>query len=423
MNLLQSGKLKHHNVPLNHLIAFTVPAEYHNFSKTVITSIAEDLIKLWEGKHGVFNIPNLQVLKEISWRWVTSEGNFTTRLAKQIKAAWDLNIPSNILEQIGNTAKTDYVPAKEVYFDITNNFDWKSGDFGDGGSCFWQGRKDIREAMKKEGNFYALRIFQPMQREDFLGPRDGWFGMRTRANSKIFYPGYEGVGRSWLYETNIQLRLQGKLTPFPVIILFNSYGANISAQSLVLAAYLNKERGHCALTNKGKQHGGLYVNGPGYIIGTSVVTRSVNKFDFGLQNPYDLVMAGNPAPEPTIIGEFENAPGGGIRRKKLRTEKERLQRRKSENERSRIRVSDYDYTRGLFHQRYIQTVSAQRNKSWLREVHGNIKYYIGINHPLATATPHLSEVSKKLDSLTPIYKKLEYDPIKIIHHHIKHHLL
>lgn len=410
MNLLHGGKLKYHNIPINHLINFTVPAEYHNFSKSVITNIVGDLIKLWEEKHGILNIPDLQILKDICWRWTTPEGNFTTHLAKQIKTAWDLNIPTNALELIGNIARTDYVPTKEIYFDITNDFGWKSGDFGDGGSCFWQGRKDIRKAMKSEGNFYAIRIFEPCPyylQDPHNAP--------SRAR---FYLGYTGIGRSWLYETNIQLKLPGGSTSFPVIILFNSYGMNISFQSLVLAAYLKKERGHCALTNKGKQHGGLYVNGPGYIIGTQIVTKSVQKFDFGLQNSYDVIVNNLSRVEPTPI-RFENIPGGGIRKKKIRTKTERLQLKHDERERSRLRTSANDYSQAILHQRYLQTISSDVNRNWVRDTIQTIKSHKNLDR----STPQLDEVRKRLDSLTPIYKKLRYDPIRIIHHHIKHHLL
>jgi hypothetical protein len=414
MNLLNSGKLKYHNVTLNKLITHIIPIEHQNFTRNTIELIMSELLDLWWGKYDIFNIPPLEVFRRLAWRWGHPDGTFTQRLTKAIKAAWDLNIPESILTQIGNLARNDSIQASEVHFDITQNLNWKNGDFGDSGSCFWSGRKEIRSAMEKEGNFYAIRIFGADRPAQFLDiARDMW-GRMPRENSVIYYPNFKGVGRSWLYETTVSI---GALN-LPVLIIFNSYGVNISTQSLILASYLNRERGHCTLHNKGKTHGGLYVNGPGYIIGVPMVTKTVNRFDFGLNNCYDEI---SDAPTRTPLIQ----PNGTMVKEKNYfkplNKKARKQMRANQLREKQTKVAANDTHKGILHQRYLELLSQQSNKSWLRNVEDRIFYVHRFER--TGMKPEQLELKEKLDSLRPLYKKFQYDPIKIIHHHIKNHLL
>lgn len=420
MNLLNSGKLKYHDVALNRIISHTVPAEHQNFQKDTVALIIREVMDLWWRKHSAFDFPKIEVFRKILWRWLHIDGNFTTRLAKLIKAEWNFNIPVSTLEEIGNLAKNDGAHSGEAFFDITENLDWKAGDFGDGGSCFWAGRKGIRKAMESEGNFYAIRIFEKKPTTTFLTVAEDYWGDYTRRVrvSKNYYDGYVGIGRSWLYETNIKIKLLGKQQTFPVLILFNSYGSSISTQSLILSSYLNRERGHCTLKNKGKTHGGLYFNGPGYIIGVPIVTRSVNLYDFGLQNEYDAQQAtatNNPQHIQVDIDKpIYYKPKNLKARKQMNANRLRSKQAKVEGK---------DSSMGKYHQRYVHLLARHHNINCLRNIEDALYFADRRISGGGAANPKLVELKTKLDSLKPIYKKLDYDPIKIINHHIKNHLL
>lgn len=130
--------------------------------------------------------------------WQASGGSFPKRIAKQFKKVYGADLPDEAKEVIGNLTRST-IPATGVYFmDLTENVNWKSGEFGDMGSCFYHGSgswdtppdsiamrlwKQIPNSTKNR-NLFSYRRTKPYDDSDFL---------------------YIGYARAWVVE-NVYLR-------------------------------------------------------------------------------------------------------------------------------------------------------------------------------------------------------------------------
>lgn len=433
MNLLTTGKLKYHNIPLNQLIPFTVPAEYHAFSKDTICAIVKTLLDIWVDKHGVFNLPNLNSFEGLRWRWSHNNVAFPNRLAKLLKSEWDFNASDSLLQEIGNMCQVDIIPSSEILFDFTSDLTWKAGDFGDKNSCFWQGRKDIRDAMSKEGNFYALRFFtkagQPQQPDDFYMMRGLIPTLTTRVTTKYYNDKYSGVARSWLYETRVQVKLKNKVASIPALFLFNGYGMTLPVQAGILSAYLKLERATCVLKNKGKMHGGLYFNGPGFLISSDEAVKAIKYWDFNMADPYENPPTNDPAyvmrPEPG------NNPFTSTYLNRIYKHPENREQRKLNQEHMgqhfRNIVWQEDQRNGKMHQRFVVERMINGNASTFRCITNNLqdKYYE--KQTLQRLSPegidHYKGIKASMKKNGELIRKFKFDPLRVINHHIKNNLL
>jgi hypothetical protein len=85
----------------------------------------------------------------------TKEGKLTKRLSKLIKTM-GYELTQEELSRIG--AIIAHHAIGEFTYDITDQFNWSAGDFGDGGSCFWGDRREAKGMMMDAGGL-ALRFF------------------------------------------------------------------------------------------------------------------------------------------------------------------------------------------------------------------------------------------------------------------------
>jgi hypothetical protein len=167
-----------------------------------------------------------------SWEWawkVPGKGEYVgalpKRVAKYIYQECGKKLTPDQMSRIGNLATRHSVCNATYYCDITDDFDWTDGDFGDGGSCFWSCHSYARETMLPDHSAFAIRFWKT---EDWE----------------------EGFARAWII-------------PYQdCYIVFNGYGMETLPIARVLSAYL----GHAyyrrvEFTNNGDSGGSLYING------------------------------------------------------------------------------------------------------------------------------------------------------------------
>jgi hypothetical protein len=149
----------------------------------------------------------------------TEEGKkFSTVLQQFVYEQLDYKLSASVLENIGNQVSGAMVTQNTpLLLRIVDDFNWKSGEFGDSGSCFWGGRDFSRTVIKDNGG-RAIQV---------------------RHNKK-------GIARAWIGKSD-----EG------VPVLFNAYGANLSSMAKMLA---NASGGFASKINIPNNISELYIN-------------------------------------------------------------------------------------------------------------------------------------------------------------------
>lgn len=197
------------------------------------------------------------------WAWVYNDtspaskekrykGKFAKRAGKFVHDETGSKMTDAQRATLGKLARDNAASDAFYRYEVTGCFDWNAGDFGDYGSCFWDGNSGARTAMQEHDQFYALRFYDECE---------------------------DGDGRAWLYHIDRD-----------AIILFNAYG---SIELLEMASMLCQLRGseytykRIRISNHGKDCGTLYLNaGNGYVIcKTDHHMTGESAFDFELECP------------------------------------------------------------------------------------------------------------------------------------------
>ena len=146
---------------------------------------------------------------EWSWEWIYTRGSYRgklpNRIAGRIKSYYGLKLTPEQKSAVGNLARKHLLAQENYTIDFTDTFDWKSGDFGDRGSCFWGCNRSAKEVMESEG-VIAIRFYDAL--------------------------GYTGIGRAWLYELS-----EGAW------VLFNAYGLECPEAASVFAMKMQEDDG------------------------------------------------------------------------------------------------------------------------------------------------------------------------------------
>ena len=218
---------------------------------------------------------------EFEWIWATNRGTLPKRLAsyayknlhacdKHGRALLDddgkllpVVLTSSMLTRLGNIAKRHTMDHAVAHFDLTDEFDWTAGQYGDSGSCFWGGRAGALH-MLKQNNALAMRAYKLRDTaatlQDDLWPTD-------RAC-------FEGTGRVWLWP---------KATD--EYILFNGYGSQTLWFTRLLAYLLGLNYRSIDLMNRGTDSGTLFINNSmGYLVAERIKAQKCSLYDFGWMN-------------------------------------------------------------------------------------------------------------------------------------------
>jgi hypothetical protein len=190
--------------------------------------------------HDIFEVIN-NVFDRVSPEIVTREGKILKRLDKYFKSSLNPEYYDKvkyILDSQVNPLVSKYVSKIKCYedstCDITDNLNWRAGDFGDFGSCFFDtdSRNHIREGMNNDSRHFAFREYNK--------------------NGK-------GIGRAWIYNH----ANRGYL-------LYNTYGSlniDVYATALKFQSLLHKLTGFTYLFSEydkcqlNKSHSDQWFNG------------------------------------------------------------------------------------------------------------------------------------------------------------------
>lgn len=175
----------------------------------------------------------------------TLRGTLPKRIAQYFKQTYNVFLPTTMVDYIGNTFRQFYLPEVDVIFDFTRDFNWKAGDFGDHGSCFFTRggeREAARTILKREGG-YAVRFYSPSNKRD-------------------------GVARAWLafdpsgYEdTLLVMNGYGDQEPFigdptqTIAMILRQYAVETSPD------YANIVHKRIRVSNNGNVTGKFWING------------------------------------------------------------------------------------------------------------------------------------------------------------------
>jgi len=211
-----------------------------------------------EGVEDIQRWARHQSLPEIpitfDWLWITKRGTLPKRLQSFYYKEHGKKLSPDQISEIGNLGRRHSSDGKSFVLDFTNRFDWRAGDFGDGGSCFWGDRSNAREMLTDNGAF-AVRAF------------------RYRSNigdDLLSYDNLRGYARAWLVEIT-----KG------AFVVFNGYGESALQFARLLALLWKCSYKSIGLTNNGDDGGTLYINGSNYAVGRVELISHIETHDFG----------------------------------------------------------------------------------------------------------------------------------------------
>ena len=165
---------------------------------------------------------------------VNTHGKLIKRIGKLIKQYYGVEITKypHLVGSLGDIIR-DHTISNNVFWDITNQFNWESGDFGDSGSCYWTCRTKARDILEKTGAF-ALRTYCS--------------NMHKNSN---------GRSRVWLYP----------LPQYNGYGLFNAYGGSLGEHATILDQILTSHniehyiKENVQFTVNGTGSGLIWING------------------------------------------------------------------------------------------------------------------------------------------------------------------
>lgn len=131
------------------------------------------------------------------WRINTQDkaSPYRGKIAKRIEAYYRKvhgvkEFPASVAQRVGELAGMYAATSDTYYMDFTNNLNWKAGDFGDSGSCFWGGRNMARRVMQKNG-VLAVRFYKSIEGQ--RGIARAWIVLNVPfEGAVIVYNGYSG---------------------------------------------------------------------------------------------------------------------------------------------------------------------------------------------------------------------------------------
>jgi len=178
----------------------------------------------------------------VDWRsidWVLSgpNGKIAKQIANAIFKFSGVRIDDTDRRMIGTIAAY-FSSTGTIEFDLTSDFSWSSGDYGDHGSCFWWHGGSYRGALR-DSDGYALRSYDA----------SGW--------------GHYGTGRSWILPVcNDRCVVYGDfndLGDLHEFVIFNRYGSDHDIQCMAFALQSVLGAAHCVPCEV--QHNEMHING------------------------------------------------------------------------------------------------------------------------------------------------------------------
>ena len=138
---------------------------------------------------------------QIDWIYNGQSGKISKQTARVWRKLTDHKLTDSDKMMIGTVARY-FSNGESIYFDLTNDFTWSDGDYGDHGSCFWTDGGEYRGAIY-DADGSAIRSYSSQ------------YG--------------QGIGRAWVMPT--QTRQTSASGDFDALgesreyVIFNNYGS------------------------------------------------------------------------------------------------------------------------------------------------------------------------------------------------------
>lgn len=267
-------------LPEKQLLKYKLPEEACELSKATIDEITRLVYQSYAKEKSVFAPFNWAgLLTAIAWNVSTKYGSLSKRVSKWMYDNYKLNLPANILQQIGIISVKDRPPAIEYSFDIVNEFNWQQGGFGDFDSCFFTFNSASKDFMEASPNFKALRFFKEVVNNPFIEksfPTKYYEQKDTKGKLDKFYV---GTSRAWLWLPTLTKRVGINKIEGKGILVFNAYGHSLEHMTMMLSTYLGLPYKEVEVTNQGNKTGMLYLNSTSYLIGDQSLIEDIKHID------------------------------------------------------------------------------------------------------------------------------------------------
>jgi len=266
-------------IPTNEIIEFGLNSDNIKLDDATIDSIMVMVFEEVKKIDTPFTTIGIATLKtEIDWQWKTDRGTLPKRIDNWFYKKTNTSLDAQIVSQIGNLARAKVPKDQKYWFDINTTFDWRQGDFGDHGSCFFSSNPTVMgslklpgwqlDVMRNDDRFQAIRFFKPIEKKNTTL---SWDDNHFYEDEDKFYI---GLSRAWIWNSFIKGKKPWGVPEetYSTKTFFNGYGLTTESISHVFSAYVEKAYKYVSIKETD-----LYINNNGYIVGDPKVIESVSE--------------------------------------------------------------------------------------------------------------------------------------------------
>lgn len=88
---------------------------------------------------------------KFDYEWVNKEGKLSSRIEKFLYKDYGVKLENTEKERLGQLSRLATANQGSTYYAGLRPINWKAGDYGDRGSCFWGGSRSNKTSIKKAG--------------------------------------------------------------------------------------------------------------------------------------------------------------------------------------------------------------------------------------------------------------------------------
>lgn len=346
--------------PRNEAFLFEMPVSLMTMSNN---EIADTILRIYREWRLIYNpteyFPWGELAHGIDWKWYDKAKVALPRRLANLLYKYKFKFPIKFWGELGNMLRERIPVTHKVVIRIANQFNWKRGMFGDGGSCMWDGRAHIRTAMAQQGKFLALQMFSP----ELMWAKDDT--MVVTVDGKEYY----SQARCWLHPTDVTIGGQDEY----IVAAFNSYGGiPLSTMALVIQGLIEADGyKQISISNNDRTSGGVYVNGgQGRLIGSEAALKAIGHLDFSFKNNYDSQGGQRRAHNTarTATGAIINPEYGGLAKRDKKPRRFNAYR---------MQKSTREYIEGNFHSSSLNKYAKKSKSSsisdrWIMMIDGRV---------------------------------------------------
>lgn len=203
--------------------------------------------------------------KSIDWFVNGDRGKISKQIPRIFRQQTGIKMTENDKRQIGTVARY-FSGQGQVTYDLTDDFTWRDGDYGDSGSCFWWNGGIYRGAIY-DGCGSAIRVYRDEYRS--------------------------GSGRAWILPCHDIYDVSGdfdSLGEYREYVIFNDYGSH---DIQTLASVLKSALRAAHMVPVRVDYSDCHTNGGTHYL---ITDRPVHRLYSGLYDPVSLSYDGSSYP-------------------------------------------------------------------------------------------------------------------------------